>query len=153
MRESYLPIFSSSIMLNQPSRGDTHLLYGILLSLLLRVTMASTIKRFPSDCQYLTPPSRTLWETALIDFHFSYVLSAEKEINILWSAWSMKSCMETHCSWAFHESPTANCNTVFSLIAAVWIMVLYMPSHTLYAACYHNHLRWITFLLHGLEEH
>lgn len=37
--------------------GDTHLLYGILLSLSLSVSMASTIKRFSSDCQRLNPPT------------------------------------------------------------------------------------------------
>lgn len=36
--------------------GDTHLLYGILLSLLLSVTMAAAIKRFSSHRHYLISP-------------------------------------------------------------------------------------------------
>lgn len=52
------------------SAGDTHLLYGILLSLPLSVSMASTIKRFSSDCQHLKNPSPTsnTAGTARIDF-------------------------------------------------------------------------------------
>lgn len=62
--------------------GDTHLLCGILHSLLLSVTMVAAIKRFSSDRHYLIPPPCMLQGRALIDFNFSYVLSAEKEINI-----------------------------------------------------------------------
>lgn len=81
-----------SISLNQPSwGGDTHLLYGILLSLHLAVTMAAAIKRFSSHTHYLISPPNTPppypphihtlpEEDPFIDFHCSYILSAEERI-------------------------------------------------------------------------
>lgn len=53
--EHHPPILPASV---SPA-GDTHLLYGILLSLPLLVTMVSAIKRFSSDCQDLTRPPAT----------------------------------------------------------------------------------------------
>lgn len=57
----------------------THLLYRILLSLLLAVTMAAAIKRISSHRHYLIPPpTHTSSGRSLIDFHCSHIFSAEK---------------------------------------------------------------------------
>lgn len=86
MREHYLPILSSSIRLNQPSGGHSFTLWNITFSPSLRYHGIRYKKIFLWLPVFDPPPCRTLRVTALIDFHFSYVLSAEKEINIPWSA-------------------------------------------------------------------
>lgn len=119
--------------------GDTHLLYGILLSLLLSVTMASAIKRFSSDCQYLThPPAAHSEEQPLLIF-ISHMFWVQRKKLTYHEVLRPRTC----CSWAFHGLILVNCITVCSLIAAIWIMTLYVPSHTGYAACYYNHFHWL----------
>lgn len=62
--------------------GDTHLYYGMLLSLPLSVSMASTLKRFSSDYQHSNPPHppapRTTAAHIVLQFLIQYVCRVKK---------------------------------------------------------------------------
>lgn len=102
--------------------GDTHLLYGILLSLLPAVTMASAIKRSSSDCQYLTPPSHTARHNP---YWFSFLICFE--------------CGERHrhTMKCFIHIVTRNA----LLMGILWCK----PQHIFVAPC-HIHLHWLHIL-------
>lgn len=152
MRESYLPIFSSSIMLNQPSRGDTHLLYGILLSLLPRVTIASTIKRFPSDCQYLTPLAAHSEKQPLLIFvsHMFWVQRKKLTYYEVLDPWGVVWKHTALGHFMIHPVRIVTHCFLCLLQSGLWFFIC---PHV------HNMLLAITIactesvLLHGLEEH
>lgn len=64
--------------------GDTHLLYGMLPSLPLSVSMASTMKRFSSDCQHFKPPPPQSTASShsrqpMLLYYFSYSMFSMKK--------------------------------------------------------------------------
>lgn len=66
VRRSNVSLFSTRSGSTSTVGGwDTHLLYGILLSLHLAVTMAAAIKRFSSHTHYLISPHQTPHRPAL----------------------------------------------------------------------------------------
>lgn len=133
MRAHDLPLLSS-IRLNQPSGGHSFTLWNITFSPSLRYHGSRYKKIFFWSPLFDSPPpptTRTLRGRALIDFHFSYVLSAEKEINIPQSTYSNTrgassrySCTEKRCSWVFYDI------WLCSVVASLWITTLEAPSHT-----------------------